>query len=88
MSGDDDKLTFGGLELSLEDPEQSENQGQPANFMVNEEDLGVYTGPERRRARHDRRLVKDRREQLRFEPGRTSDRRSGTDRRNKKTPFG
>lgn len=78
MSGDEKKLTFGGIELSLED---TPGEGQRANFMVDEEDIGVYTGPERRRPGRDRRLVKDRRTQLRFEPGRSSDRRNGKDRR-------
>ena len=78
MSGDNEKLTFGGIELSLADTHE---QGQRANFMLAEEQLGVYTGPERRRVGRDRRVMKSRRGQLRFEPGRAADRRTSKDRR-------
>jgi hypothetical protein len=77
MSDDDPNLKI----LSDEELEASLRHEEPASHTPQQQEAAPYEGPEHRSGK-ERRLKRDRRDMLRFEPDREqADRRSGADRR-------
>jgi hypothetical protein len=77
MSDDDLELKI----LSDEELEASLQHEEPASHTPQQQEAAPYEGPEHRSGK-ERRLKRDRRDMLRFEPDREqADRRCGIDRR-------